>query len=72
MYHGCPGSAPAILLTTSTEWAGTDTLSAIFRWGEMEGSMRGEIIYEYQKLDSKDQKSFVAGFGLIQLSERHC
>ena len=34
--------------------------------------MRGEIINEYQKLNSKIKKRFVAGFGLILLSERYC
>jgi hypothetical protein len=34
--------------------------------------MRGEIISEHRKLNSKDQKRFVAGFGLMLLSERYC
>jgi hypothetical protein len=34
--------------------------------------MRGEMINEYRKLNSEDQKSFVAGFGLIVSSERYC
>jgi hypothetical protein len=38
--------------------ANTRYLSSIFLWGEMEGSMRGEIIYEYEKLNSDDQKVF--------------
>ena len=37
---------------------------------EMEGSMRGEMINEYEKLNSEDQK-FVGGFGPILLSERY-
>jgi hypothetical protein len=33
--------------------------------------MRGEIIYEYHKLNPKDQKGFNVGFGLTWLWGRY-
>jgi hypothetical protein len=34
--------------------------------------MRGEMINEYLRLNSENQKRFVAGFGPMLLSERYC
>jgi hypothetical protein len=35
-----------------------EALQGVFFTPEMEGSMRGEMINEYQKLNSEDQKTF--------------